>query len=366
VSEPEPDEAPAWVLHVDLDQFLAAVEVIRRPELKGKPVVVGGEGIPARRAVVATASYEARAYGIRSGMPLRTAARLCPDAVFLASDKPVYEEASEQVMDALRTLPVVVEVLGWDEAFVGARTDRPEELARRIQRTVLDETGLTCAVGIGDTRLRAKVATGFAKPGGVHRLTRHNWFPTMGERPTEALWGIGAKTSRKLAEMGIRTVNELARADPDTLAGRFGPTLGPWYRMLAHGAGDARVTDDPYRPKSRSREVTFPDDVRDRSELDGHLAELARRVAEDVADEGRPAVRVGVKVRFVPFFTQTRSVGLDAPTSDAADIERAARVVLDRFEDLERSRPVRLLGVKAELAPPDPEPDADPEPPGGK
>jgi len=358
VSEPAetadeaPDEAPAWVLHVDLDQFLAAVEVGRRPELRGKPVVVGGEGDPTQRAVVATASYEARAYGIRSGMPLRTAARLCPDAVFLRSDKPAYEEVSEQVMEALRTLPVVVEVLGWDEAFVGARTTRPEELAVRIKQTVLERTGLTCAVGIGDTRLRAKVATGFAKPGGVHRLTRHNWFPTMGERPTDALWGVGAKTTKKLADMGITTVAELARAEPEALAARFGPTLGPWYRMLAFGAGDANVIADPYQPKSRSREVTFQHDVRDRAELDDQLAELSRRVAADVVDEGRPAVRVGVKVRFVPFFTQTRSVGLDAPTTDAADIERAARVVLDRFEDLARSRPVRLLGVRAELAPP--------------
>ena len=351
-AEPAQDEAPAWVLHVDLDQFLAAVEVGRRPELRGKPVVVGGEGDPTQRAVVATASYEARAFGIRSGMPLRTAARLCPDAVFLPSDKPAYEEVSEHVMDALRTLPVVVEELGWDEAFVGARTTQPEALAVRIKQTVLDRTGLTCAVGIGDTRLRAKVATGFAKPGGIHRLTRHNWMATMGERPTDALWGIGSKTARKLADLGITTVIQLARTDPAALAARFGPRLGPWYRVLAFGAGDARVTADPYQPKSRSREVTFQHDVSDRTELDGQLVELAQRVADDVVDEGRPAVRVAVKVRFVPFFTQTRSVGLDAPTADAADIERAARVALGRFDDLQRSRPVRLLGVRAELAPP--------------
>ncbi|HEV7759468.1 MAG TPA: DNA polymerase IV [Acidimicrobiales bacterium] len=353
--------APAWVLHVDLDEFLAAVEVGRRPELRGKPVVVGGKGDPTQRAVVATASYEARAFGIRSGMPLRTAARLCPDAVFLPSDRPAYEEASELVMEALRTLPVIVEVLGWDEAFLGARTNQPEALAVRIRQTVLDATGLSCAVGIGDTRLRAKVATGFAKPGGIHRLTRHNWMATMGERPTDALWGIGAKTCRKLADLGIGTVVELARADPDALAARFGPTLGPWYRVLAFGAGDARVTADPYQPKSRSRETTFQHDVGDRAELDDQLVELAHRVADDVGDEGRPAVRVGVKVRFVPFFTQTRSVGLDAPTFAAADIEQAARTALDRFEDLARARPVRLLGVRAELAPPQPAPQPAPE-----
>src|SRR5262245_2094535 len=153
-----------WVLHVDLDQFLAAVEVARRPELAGRPVVVGGRGDPTERAVVATASYEARRHGIHSGMPLRTAAKRCPDAVFLPTDRPAYEEASDEVMDALRPLPVVVEVRGGDEAFLGPKpadgagpsTLDPEALAADVQQTVKDTTGLDCSVGIGDTRLRAK------------------------------------------------------------------------------------------------------------------------------------------------------------------------------------------------------------------
>ena len=170
-----------WVLHVDIDQFLAAVEILRRPELAGRPVVVGGDGNPNRpRQVVATASYEARAFGVRSGMPLRTAARKCPEAVFLPSDNPAYEAASARVMQTLRSLPVVVEEWGWDEAFVGADTDDPEALAREIQARVLDETGLTCAVGIGETRLQAKTATGFAKPGGIARLTGGTWLPDDG------------------------------------------------------------------------------------------------------------------------------------------------------------------------------------------
>src|SRR4051794_38164795 len=146
-----------WILHVDLDQFLAAVEVLRRPELAGRPVVVGGDGDPRRpRQVVATASYEARAFGVHSGMPLARAARLCPDAVFLASDRPAYDAASERVMAVLRSFPVVVEVLGWDEAFVGASTDDPEALAQAIRARVRAETGLSCAVGIGETKLQAK------------------------------------------------------------------------------------------------------------------------------------------------------------------------------------------------------------------
>lgn len=168
-----------WVLHVDLDQFIAAVEIARRPELRGRPVVVGGTGDPTQRAVVATASYEAREFGVHSGMPLRLARRRCPDAVFLPSDAPAYEEVSAHVMDVLRELPVVVEVIGWDEAFLGARTDDPEALADTVRRVVKGETGLESSVGIGDNNLRAKLATGFAKPAGVYRLTRENWVEVM-------------------------------------------------------------------------------------------------------------------------------------------------------------------------------------------
>jgi DNA polymerase-4 len=345
-----------WVLHVDVDEFLAAVEIARRPELRGKPVVVGGEGDPTQRAVVATASYAAREFGIHSGMPLRTAARRCPDAVFLPSDKPAYERVSEQVMATLRRF-AVVEVLGWDEAFLGVDEDGrgdgddggdPEGLARAVQAAVADDTGLSCSVGIGDNRLRAKVATGFAKPAGVYRLTAENWMAVMGDRPTSALWGIGGKTERKLAAMGIETVTQLAGTPRDELARRFGPTMGPWYRVLALGLGGTTVTGEPYVPRSRSRETTFQRNLTDRAALDEQVAALARRVAEDVAGEGRPALRVAVKVRFAPFSTQTRSLTLEAPTGDPALIERAALDVLDRFD---LGRPVRLLGVRADLAP---------------
>jgi len=336
------------VLHVDLDEFIAAVEIARRPELAGRPVVVGGAGDPRLRGVVATASYTARAYGIRSGMPLRTAATRCPDAVFLPSDPPAYDAVSARVMETLRGL-AVVEVLGWDEAFLGTATDEPEQLAAQVREAVAAATGLSCSVGIGDNRLRAKIATGFAKPAGVFRLTRDNWMAVMADRTTDALWGIGAKTARKLADAGIRTVGELARADPAELASRFGPTMGPWYRVLALGAADARVSDAPHRARSRSRETTFQQDVTDRGELDRHIVELARRVADDVADEARRAVRVAVKVRFAPFFTHTRSTTLAAPTGDAGDLRRAALAVFDRFD---LTRPVRLLGVRAELEPP--------------
>src|SRR6476661_4473541 len=192
-------DRPGWVLHVDLDQFIAAVEVLRRPELAGRPVIVGGRGDPTERAVVSTASYEARQFGVGSGMPLRLAARKAPDAVILPVDAPAYTEASERVMDTLRGLGVVVEVLGWDEAFLGVDADDPEAFAERVRAAVLRTTELHCSVGIGDNKVRATIATGFGKPRGTVRLTRENWVAVMGDRPTNDLWGVGSKVSKRLA-----------------------------------------------------------------------------------------------------------------------------------------------------------------------
>ncbi|HLU59426.1 MAG TPA: DNA polymerase IV [Pseudonocardia sp.] len=341
-----------WVLHVDLDQFLAAVEVLRRPELAGKPVVVGGKGDPTQRAVVATASYEARRFGVRSGMPMRTAAKRCPDAIFLPADNAHYEEVSADVMATLRDRPgVVVEVMGWDEAFVGAETDDPEALAEQIRRDVLERTRLHCSIGIGDNMLRAKLATGFAKPpagAGVYRLTVRNWAEVMFDRPTEALWGIGAKTARKLAERGITTVGELAAADPERLAAELGPALGPWYVQLGRGIGRAVVEATPWVPRSRSHETTFQENITDWDEVRSEVAALARRVATEIGKAGRPAARVAVKVRFAPFSTYTRSATLDAPTTDPDAFAASALEVLERFGS---RRPVRLLGVRAEFPP---------------
>lgn len=339
-------DARHWVLHVDLDQFLAAVEVLRQPELRGRPVVVGGAGDPTQRAVVATASYEAREFGIRSGMPLRLAARRCPDAVFLPSDAPAYEAVSARVMATLRTFPAAVEELGWDEAFLGLSTEDPELVAKDIQRAVLAETQLSCSVGIGDNKLRAKLATGFAKPAGIYRLTKDNWVAVMADRPVDALWGIGPKTTRKLAALGLHTVADLARADAEELAAQLGKNMGPWYRTLALGAGSTEVSTAPHVARSHGRETTFQTDLTDPAEISEQVAVLARRVAEDVAGEGRPAARIAVKVRFVPFFTHTRSMTLAEPTADPAAIERAALEVLTRFTD---DRPIRLLGVRAEF-----------------
>ncbi|MGP3957742.1 DNA polymerase IV [Nonomuraea sp. 3N208] len=340
-----------WILHVDLDQFIAAVEILRHPELRGKPVVVGGSGDPTQpRTVAATATYEAREHGIHSGMPLRTALRRCPHAVFLPSDPPAYEAASERVMAVLREFPVRVEIWGWDEAFIGAATDDPEALAADLQHAVRARTDLSCSVGIGDNKHQAKLASGFAKPAGIYRLTSDNWAEIMYARPTDALWGIGAKISKKLAALGLHTVADLAAADPAELARAFGPTNGPWYRYLALGKGEAEVVTTPWIARGHSRETTFPHDLTDPAEIAHHVAALAEHVAHDAATEGREAIRVSVKVRFTPFLTRTRQSKLPTPTTDPRVLSDTAVAILDRFD---LNRPVRLLGVAVDYTMPE-------------
>ncbi len=365
-----------WVLHVDLDQFIAAVEVLRRPELRGKPVVLGGDGDPAKRGVVSTASYEAREFGVHSGLPLRTAAKRCPDCVFLRVDAETYDAHSALVMATLRETGCPVEVLGWDEAFVGVETGDPEGFARGLAADVKAATGLDCSVGIGENKLQAKIATGLGKPAGVARLTGATWFPVLGGRPPDAIWGIGAKTTARLAALGITTVRQLADADPRRLAGEFGPTTGPWLVLLGNGMGESAVDPTPYVPRSHGREVTFQRNLADWPEVTAQIRRLARQVAGEVTD--RPVARVVVKVRFAPFITVTHGTPVPAaqqrppgaprpaveplplagaaasgsatgpaPEQWAATIEQAAQAALEKFTP---GRPVRLLGVRVEFA----------------
>lgn len=348
-----------WILHVDLDQFVAAVEIRRRPELRGRPVVVGGSADPTqRRVVVATASYEARAYGIHSGMPLRQAVRLCPDTVFLETDHVACEAASQDVMTTLRAFGPV-QVLGWDEAFVGTDVPEPERLAADIRRAVTDRTELTCAVGVGDNTHRAKLATGFAKEGGItrrrgiYRLTATEWQEVMAHRPTTALWGIGPRMRENLAELGITTVGELAAADPDVLIKRFGPTMGPYYLALGRGDGSTTLTTEPPPPKSHGSQRTFPRDLTDYRDVARYVSDTARLHARAAAELTRTVTRVEVTLRFAPFFTKTKSRTVRPPTTDADVIERAAIEVLDRFDD---DRPVRLIGVRVVFTEPGQDP----------
>jgi DNA polymerase-4 len=244
---------------------------------------------------------------------------------------------------------VVVQVLGWDEAFLAVETDDPAAFARRLQSVVLTATGLHCSVGIGDNKLRAKIATEFGKPRGLFRLTEANWYAVMADRPTEALWGIGKKTARRLTGLRIKTVSDLALADPRQLAADLGPTMGPWYRRLARGVDTSLVDGTPYVARGHGRETTFQHDLADWDEIEREVRRLAEHVAGDLRDEGRPATRVGVKVRYAPFDTHTRSLTLAAPTSDPKAISAAALALTAK---LDHGRSVRLLGVRAEMVPP--------------
>lgn len=333
------------VLHVDVDEFVAAVEVLRSPELTGKPVVVGGRGDPSKRGVVSTANYEARRYGLHSGMPLRTAVRKCPEAVFLPVDREAYERASRDVMEVLRALADALEVWGWDEAFVQIKGD-PDVAARGIQSAVSNRTGLSCSVGIGDNKLRAKTASGFAKPAGVYTLTAREWFEIMGDRRTEELWGIGRKSARKLSGLGIDKVRELAAADEERLSQAFGPRAGPWLIALGRGDDPSPVSSAPRRARSRSLERTFDEDVEDPAVISAEVTRMTRRLSEHSVSSDRPVSGVTVKVRFAPFVTRTSSRRLSEPSTGAEAIVKAATVALARFD---LNRPVRLVGVKVDL-----------------
>ncbi|MEO9323245.1 DNA polymerase IV [Nocardioides sp. C4-1] len=353
---------PVPVLHVDLDQFLAAVEVLRRPELAGLPVVVGGRGDPTERGVVSTASYEARAHGVRSGMPLRTALKRCPGAVFLPVDFPAYEAKSSAVMATLRAAawhddPVDVEMLGWDEAFVGlrpgfdeSRDHDPMAFADQLRAEVLAATGLHCSVGVGDNKLQAKIATDFGKPRGVYRISDATWSAEMGHRPTRALWGVGSKIQQRLAELGIDTVEQLAASDVGLLAAEIGPTMGPWYHRLGRGVDPSPVDPTPWVARAHGREETFQTDLDDDAEIEATVRRITERVVADIDAEGRPAWRVGLKVRDRAFQTVNRSRKLpDGPTNDPVVLGDTAVALLAKVE---RRRPVRLIGVRLEMVEP--------------
>ena len=343
--EPTGQTSCRYVVHVDLDQFIVAVELLRHPELRGLPVVVGDEGDLTRRGVVAGASYEARRWGIHSAMPLRRAASRCPDLVCLPLDLNRYREASAVEMATIRSLGAdAVEIAGWDEAFIEVDTADPWDFARRAQTAVLAGSGLVCSVGIGDNKLQAKTATGLAKPGGVAQLTSGTWLDVVGGHPAHDLPGVGPRTARRLAGLGIRTVAQLAEADVSLLAQSFGPVAGPRLADLARGHDGGPVTAQTRSAHSRGHEVTFQDDINAPDLERGEIRSLAARVAAETDSESRPVARVVVKVRFAPFDTHTHGVTLDDerhPSLEEAAVSALGRFVLDR--------PVRMVGVRAEF-----------------
>ncbi|MDQ7842120.1 MAG: DNA polymerase IV [Armatimonadota bacterium] len=333
------------ILHVDVDAFFAAVEQLRRPELRGRPVVVGGDGNPHRRGVVSTASYEARAYGIHSAMPLRTAYRLCPEAVFLPVDFRTYGEYSRRIMAILREYTPLVEQVSVDEAFldVSARPEDPLDLAETIRRRIREETGLTISVGIGPNKLLAKIASGLRKPDAVTRIPADRAAETLRDLPVRVLWGVGPKTAARLQEaFGVRTVGELCAVPLERLQALLGPHHGAYLYHVCRGEDDSPIVTE-WEPKSMSRETTYQVDTRKREVIVRTIAALAEEVADDLRRDGYRGRTVTVKIRYHDFKTHTRARTLEEEIGNARQIREAALTLLDRFT---LDRPVRLVGVR--------------------
>jgi DNA polymerase-4 len=327
-----------------MDAFFAAVELLRRPELRGKPVVIGGRGDPTRRGVVSTATYEARAFGIRSAMPLRTAHKLCPQAVFLPVDFEAYQRYSEKFKAVMRSVSPLLEDRGIDEAFLDITgIDRPSaDIAREIKARIRAETGLTCSIGIAPNKLLAKMASELDKPDGLTILTERDVESRIWPLGVRKLPGIGPKTEVRLAAIGVRTIGELAALPLERLVEELGRSYGAYLYEAARG-----IDEDPivthWEPKSRSRETTFQEDVGDWQEIARTLAALAREVAEDLREEGYCGRTIGIKVRFADFETHTRVKTLPEPTASETAIRKAAFECLGR---LKLDRRVRLVGVR--------------------
>jgi DNA polymerase-4 len=354
------------IAHVDMDAFYASVELLRHPELRGKPLVIGGRRRAAQgdafpvlrdykgRGVITTATYEARAFGVHSGMALMRAAKLAPDALLLPADFDEYRRCSRLFKDVVRAIAPEIEDRGIDEIYVdltalvsggGAAWPRAREIARSIQSAVHEATALSCSVGVAPNKLLAKIASELDKPGGVTVLAEEDIPSRVWPLPARKINGIGPKAAARLEGLGIRTIGELAQADPALLVERFGARHGAWMSDAAHGR-DARPVVTHSEPKSISRETTFEEDLhpeRDREALSRIFTELCERLAADLERKGYAGRTIGLKLRFDNFKTLTRDRTLDQPTRDAAAIRRAAGECLKRVP-LERR--IRLLGVR--------------------
>jgi DNA polymerase-4 len=328
------------VAHLDADAFYVSVELNRRPELRGLPVVVAGTG---PRAVVTTASYEARRFGVGSAMPASRARRLCPQAVFLPPDFTHYRDVSRRMMGIVRASVERVEVVGLDEAYLDlSGLFSPRTAMRRVVAQIREETQLVCSVGIGPNKLVAKVASDAEKPAGFCVLTREQACERFAGAPPGLIPGIGPKTVAKLEAMGLRTLGELARASEAVLVERFGPNHGRDLLRRARFEHDGHVSEER-KVVSESRERTFDYDVHDAATLRDALARMSSELCESLARHDHHGRTIAIKVRLDDFSTVTRARTLPEPTCDA---ELVTRVALALFVQYAPPRPVRLLGVR--------------------
>lgn len=328
------------IAHLDIDAFYASVELQRRPELKGSPVIVAGSG---PRAVVTTASYEARRFGIGSAMPASQARRLCPDAVVIPPDFEAYRAVSRSVMALVRAQVDTVEVAGLDEAYLDlSGLMSPRAAMRRLVAEIRDQTGMSASVGIGPNKLVAKVASDAEKPAGFVVLTRAEACERFAGAPPGLVPGIGPKTASRLESLGITTLAMLAAADDAVLAERFGARQGPWLRRRARFEDDGPVSEERIAV-SESRETTFDYDIADAAELERILLRLSFQLCAGLVGQERRGRTIAIKVRLDDWTTVTRARTLQEATNDA---ERVGPLAVELLREYAPARPVRLLGVR--------------------
>lgn len=339
-------EGPRSIVHLDLDAFYASVEVLEDPSLEGKPVVVGGS--PEGRGVISSASYPARRYGIRSAMPTARALALCPSVIVVRPRHRLYSEYSRRVMEILRLASPLIEQLSIDEAFLDlgsqvGQWDDSVDLARQLQMDVLNSVGLSSSLGVATNKLVAKVASDRDKPGGLTVVRPGDEAAFLAPLSVRVLWGIGAVTARKLAEMQITMVGQLAGSDEALLRERFG-RHGP--AMVRHARGvDSRPVRTGHSPRSVSQERTFHRDLADFAELESRLLQLSEGVSRRLQKMSLAATTIAVKLRYSDFSTFSRQMSLSVPTNDAKVLYQAALALFGRAWD--GRRPVRLLGIAA-------------------
>jgi len=341
------DDTGCTVLHVDMDAFYASVELRSRPELVGTPVIVGGLG---SRSVVLSATYEARAFGVHSAMPMMRARRLCPQATVIPPTHGVYDEASRGVMEVFRSITPLVEPLSLDEAFLdvaGAqrRLGTPRQIGELIRARVEDEQGITCSVGVAPTKFVAKLASARAKPDGLIVVPRDDVIAFLHPLPVGVLWGVGDKTDEALTRLGLRTIGDIAHTPAATLQRALGPAAGAHLSALAWGRDERSVV--AHEPdKSIGAEETFARDVDDPAVVRRELLRLSERTAARLRSAALVGRTVSIKVRFADFTTITRAKTIHEATDVARVVYETAGALYDAL-GLQRAR-IRLVGVRVE------------------
>ena len=329
------------IAHLDCDAFYATVELLRRPELVGKPVIVAGSG---PRAVVTTASYEARKFGVGSAMPASRARRLCPDAIVIPPDFDAYRETSRRVWGLVDDRLDRVQHLGLDEAYAELTgVEKPLRVLRDVVAAVKEATGIVISVGVGPNRLIAKCCSDLGKPAGFVAMGREEACVRFATAPTSRIPGIGPKTADRLAELGLRTIGHLQKADEGQLAARCGSNTAAWLKARARFEDDSPVETERGAAKSVSTERTFDTDVADHGALEGFLREMSRELCEGLGRRGRRGRTIAIKVRLDDWTTVTRARTVEAATNDVALVTEVAVELLHAYAP---PRPVRLLGVR--------------------